>query len=279
MGGGGSGTKTFSFAAVGGVFDPACDDDAINKSKYCSGELSRDGGGDGQGDIGDGGSVLVQPAAGNSNSSSSSIKISSSSSRDLMQATQPIGITVPTVQENNPSPSPAPVVNTSALACTQAFTKVRKAEREREREACLCVRLRCHPTCTCAKGLACDIKQRVCVCGLLISHLCTICVLQTHVRVCCCLFCRLFCHSRFCLPLQMGSTPRSVAVVLIKWSRNYYKSREECCREQGNPYMANGCDCQWNGYTWDNLPPPSAYSRVFTDECDGKPSLNRVRRE
>lgn len=56
-------------------------------------------------------------------------------------------------------------------------------------------------------------------------------------------------------------------------SRNYYKSKEECCQEQGN---APGCDCKWNGFTYDNLPPPSAYSRMFTDECDGKPSINRV---
>lgn len=73
---------------------------------------------------------------------------------------------------------------------------------------------------------------------------------------------------------KMGSAPRSLAVVLLKWARQYYKTKEECCKESGN--TGPDCDCKWNGYTYDNLPPPSAYSRMFTDECDGKPSINRA---
>jgi hypothetical protein len=37
-----------------------------------------------------------------------------------------------------------------------------------------------------------------------------------------------------------------------------------------------GCDCDWGGYTYDNMPHPKSYSRLFTDECDKGPSLNRV---
>jgi hypothetical protein len=60
-------------------------------------------------------------------------------------------------------------------------------------------------------------------------------------------------------------------------ARTHYKSKEECCKEAAGNATAD-CDCKWDGYTWDNLPPPSAYSRMFTDECDGKPSVNRVSR-
>eukprot|EP00882_Tetradesmus_deserticola_P028234 GHRQ01031441.1.p1 GENE.GHRQ01031441.1~~GHRQ01031441.1.p1 ORF type:complete len:150 (-),score=37.60 GHRQ01031441.1:48-497(-) len=73
--------------------------------------------------------------------------------------------------------------------------------------------------------------------------------------------------------LQVGSQPRSVAVVLLKWRREYYESRESCCQKQGN---TPGCDCMWDGRTWDNLLPPKAWSRIFTDECDKGPSINRV---
>jgi hypothetical protein len=79
------------------------------------------------------------------------------------------------------------------------------------------------------------------------------------------------------LCLQVGTQPRSVAVILLRWRREYYKSKEECCKEQDN---IPGCDCSWGGvsaYTWENMPPPKAYSRLFTDECDKGPSLNRVR--
>jgi hypothetical protein len=75
------------------------------------------------------------------------------------------------------------------------------------------------------------------------------------------------------LPPQVGTQPRSVAVILLKWRREYYKSKEECCKEQGN---IPGCDCGWGTYTYDNLPSPKSYSRLFTDECDKGPSLNRV---
>lgn len=74
--------------------------------------------------------------------------------------------------------------------------------------------------------------------------------------------------------VQVGSQPRSAAVILLKWRREYYKSREQCCQEQGNK---PGCDCEWAGRTWDNLQPPKTWSRIFTDECDKGPSLNRVR--
>jgi hypothetical protein len=73
--------------------------------------------------------------------------------------------------------------------------------------------------------------------------------------------------------MQVGTQPRSVAVVLLKWRREYYKSKEQCCQEQNN---VEGCDCKWGSRTWDNLPPPKTYSRLFTDECDKGPSLNRV---
>jgi hypothetical protein len=74
--------------------------------------------------------------------------------------------------------------------------------------------------------------------------------------------------------LQVGSQARSAAIVLIKWGREYYNTREECCRAMGD---VEGCDCTWQGgWTWDKLPPPSSYSALFHDECDGKPSLNRV---
>lgn len=76
-----------------------------------------------------------------------------------------------------------------------------------------------------------------------------------------------------CCRLASCSTPRSLAIILLKWDRKYYKTKEECCQEQGNP---PNCDCNWSGYTWDNLPPPKAYSRYFTDECDLGPSMNRV---
>ena len=80
---------------------------------------------------------------------------------------------------------------------------------------------------------------------------------------------------------QCSPSVSSASVILYVWmskfrARNYYKSKEECCKEQSTP--GPDCDCKWNGYTYDNLPPPSAYSRMFTDECDGKPSINRVRR-
>eukprot|EP00882_Tetradesmus_deserticola_P002419 GHRQ01002579.1.p1 GENE.GHRQ01002579.1~~GHRQ01002579.1.p1 ORF type:complete len:766 (+),score=185.71 GHRQ01002579.1:147-2300(+) len=72
---------------------------------------------------------------------------------------------------------------------------------------------------------------------------------------------------------RVGSQPRSVAVVLLKWRREYYESRESCCQKQGN---TPGCDCMWDGRTWDNLLPPKAWSRIFTDECDKGPSINRA---
>jgi hypothetical protein len=71
-----------------------------------------------------------------------------------------------------------------------------------------------------------------------------------------------------------GSQPRSLAIILAKWPRNYYKSEADCCAEQGN---APGCGCKLgSGFTWENLPPPSAYSRLLTDECDDGPSINRA---
>lgn len=65
-----------------------------------------------------------------------------------------------------------------------------------------------------------------------------------------------------------------LAPIHSRRSRAYYKTREECCAGNDAP----DCDCKWGGRTWDNLPPPAAYSRMFTDECtsNGRPSVNRA---
>jgi hypothetical protein len=69
-----------------------------------------------------------------------------------------------------------------------------------------------------------------------------------------------------------GSKARSLAVILIKWRRDYYPPKEACCAGSPDP----GCDCTWSGYKYDELPPATAYERMFSDECDGFMSMNRV---
>lgn len=59
---------------------------------------------------------------------------------------------------------------------------------------------------------------------------------------------------------------------LARWRREYYPPREACC--PGNPDPA--CDCTWGGNKFDALPPAAAYERIFSDECDGLTSMNRV---
>jgi len=77
------------------------------------------------------------------------------------------------------------------------------------------------------------------------------------------------CTQAFTTP---GAKARSLAVILIKWRREYYPAREVCCAGSSDP----NCDCTWGGYKYDELPPAKAYERMFSDECDGHMSMNRV---
>ena len=72
-----------------------------------------------------------------------------------------------------------------------------------------------------------------------------------------------------------GSRPRSLAVILIKWRREYYPPRGACC--PGAAAADPSCDCTWGGHKYDALPGAEAYERAFSDECDGFSSINRVR--
>ncbi|KAI8472666.1 MAG: hypothetical protein J3K34DRAFT_204227 [Monoraphidium minutum] len=71
-----------------------------------------------------------------------------------------------------------------------------------------------------------------------------------------------------------GSRARSLAVILLKWRREYYPPRSACCPGSQDP----ACDCTWGGYKYDELPSASSYEHIFSDECDGFTSINRVRR-
>jgi hypothetical protein len=73
----------------------------------------------------------------------------------------------------------------------------------------------------------------------------------------------------------VGTQPRALAVILLKWRREYYPPKSECC--PGAAAADPACDCTWGGYKYDELPPAAAYTRMFTDECDGFESMNRVR--
>jgi hypothetical protein len=86
------------------------------------------------------------------------------------------------------------------------------------------------------------------------------------------------CTSAFTL---RGSAPRTLAVILVRWTRDNYWRREVCCR--GMSFMDPrypGCDCTFGGEVrYDDIPaayPPQMYERMFSDECDGKGSINRV---
>jgi hypothetical protein len=77
-----------------------------------------------------------------------------------------------------------------------------------------------------------------------------------------------------------GTNARSFAMLLIRWTREYYPRKEDCCAhiDPFDPAYVD-CDCEWGGAKYWEIPdkyPPSAFERVFTDECDGKASINRV---
>jgi len=77
-----------------------------------------------------------------------------------------------------------------------------------------------------------------------------------------------------------GTKARPFAMLLIRWTREYYPRKEDCCShiDPSEPAYAD-CDCEWGGARYEHIPekyPPSAFERTFTDECDGKASINRA---